>query len=108
MTIEIGTIIHGTLRDCDLVPAFMSVLREEAPEKAERIIAEFGQSFVDRVCDPHGLDYSLTGEIEDAYWLTEMLWNAMEDIAPEGTYFGAIEGDASDFGFWPIEEEEVG
>lgn len=30
-----------------------------------------------------------------------MTVEALDAICPEGTYFGTLEGDGSDFGFWP-------
>jgi len=32
--------------------------------------------------------------------------DALNEYAPDGYYFGAIEGDGSDFGFWAIEDED--
>lgn len=52
--------------------------------------------------------------LEDAsYFLNEDIWDAMNDIAPEGCYFGATEGDGCDYGFWESrpeygDEEEEG
>ena len=31
------------------------------------------------------------------------LMDALNEYAPDGYYFGAIEGDGSDFGFWQDE-----
>lgn len=105
-TIEAGTISHGTLRECDLIPAFMDTLRDFAPSHAARITDEYGATFIERCSAPNGLDYSLLNEMERHHHLLDDLFCALEDIAPEGLYFGAIEGDGSDFGFWQIEEEE--
>ena len=106
MTITIGTISHGTMREEDLIPAFMSVLDSEAPDAAAKIREEFGASFVERCCTPLGMEYPNVGEMSNRSWLLEMIWEAMEEAAPEGTEFGAIEGDGSDYGFWAVEEED--
>jgi hypothetical protein len=37
--------------------------------------------------------------------LNENIWNYLDQIAPEGCYFGNTEGNGSDFGFWEYEEE---
>jgi hypothetical protein len=38
-------------------------------------------------------------------WSDKRYYVLMNDIAPDGTYFGTTEGDGSDFGFWLIEDE---
>lgn len=49
---------------------------------------------------------SLNGEIEDfaVNVLNEDVNDFLNEIAPNGYYFGAHPGDGSDFGFWPVEE----
>ena len=48
-------------------------------------------------CGAEGLDFS---NYEEAYDLLDELFDALNEFAPEGVYFGALEGDGSDFGFW--------
>jgi hypothetical protein len=36
--------------------------------------------------------------------LNDEIWDAMNEIAPDGYYFGAHEGDGADYGFWFAEE----
>ena len=105
-TIEPGTIIHGTHRECDLIPAFISTLRDYSPARAASITDEYGASFIERCCEPRGMDYSTDGEMENVSWLITDLFDALDAIAPEGHYFGAIEGDGADFGFWPVDGGE--
>ena len=81
-----GTIIHGTMRPEDLIPAFRAEL--------ERIDAIAEGSIVP-ADDPESDD----GQEE----LIE-LFDALDRYAPEGMYFGAHPGDGADYGFWPIEE----
>ena len=93
--IETGTISHGTLRPADLIVAFASQLDALGLGGAEIVEAwELdGKSAYSLQCD--ALDE-----------LTE----ALEDAAPPGMYFGSLEGDATDYGFWyePVETTLVG
>lgn len=89
------TVSHGTLREADLIPAF-----EELLESAG--VAYDRPACVDRLLNG---DHLSTSEWEEAsYYLNEGLFDLLNEIAPEGTYFGAHPGDGSDFGFWQCEE----
>jgi hypothetical protein len=41
----------------------------------------------------------------DFDWLLSDLFDALNDIAPDGCYFGAHPGNGSDYGFWEVEED---
>lgn len=69
----IGSISHGTLRPEDLCAVFFDTLKELDEEAYEGVLDE----------------------------TIEALHHALHDAAPAYTYFGAHEGDGSDFGFWP-------
>jgi len=97
------TVSHGTLRVEDLAPAFVDFLKHYAPKvykelnKADlRIVDKFGNvaSFEDLPED----------EQDSVEWfLNEILFDKLNDIAPKGYYFGSHPGDGSDFGFWKAE-----
>ena len=38
---------------------------------------------------------------QHADWLMDDLFDALEECAPKGHYFGSHPGDGSDLGFWP-------
>lgn len=108
----IGTIIHGTHRPEDLIPAFIAALdarKETLSLQGKLRSGEFGR-LDDRLGEIErrmegGEDYFLS---EDAMWDLEWLFDALNEFAPEGTRFGAHEFDGADFGFWPVEDEFEG
>lgn len=96
-----GSVIHGTLRPQDLIPAFLTALEQADP-------AVHAQILVNAV---FGVVPAYAQEDEDADWWTdcapdwiEQLTEALDACAPEGYYFGAHPGDGSDFGFWKEED----
>lgn len=102
--VNLGSVSHGTMRPEDLIPTFVSELREHDPAAAEKITDEYGAAFIERCSTEDGLDYSLVNEMDRQSWLLESLFDALDACAPAGYYFGAIEGDGSDYGFWQVDE----
>ena len=103
-THTIGTISHGTLRSEDLIPAFLDELDDET---AATIIAEYPEYEAASEDEDHEFWTS-----EEASWMVDALFDALNDVAPPFCYFGANEGDGSDYGFWPSlesarEDEDV-
>lgn len=107
----IGSISHGTLRTEDLLSEFSSELDWQCrrngnyfslPENREE-----GRK-IHELCGECQDQYEEDGETlkdEDAASaLVEELSDALEQFAPAYCYFGAHEGDGSDFGFWPSVE----
>jgi len=91
--VRLGTVIHGTMREEDLIPAFLEELeaidRDRAASFWEKIPAEALE-------DPENDWWGS----EEAYWMLEELFEALNEYAPPYVYFGALEGDGSDYGFW--------
>jgi hypothetical protein len=86
------------MREEDLIPAFEDVLRQAGVEPSDRPAA------VDKLLagDPLTAD-----EQEEVSWyLNEELFEALNDIAPEGTSFGAHPGDGAEYGFWTSEDDD--
>ena len=97
--IELGTLIHGTLRSEDLLQAFASELYRLAGGTGE---GDQPQGIINEAMDL--LDNASEEKFEEfASELVTELMDALNEYAPDGYYFGAIEGDGSDFGFWADE-----
>ena len=81
---QLGSISTGTLRTEDLLEAFHSTIAESGtpPALAEDGYADGGKAYSDE-------------ELLTIY--TEQL----ESFCPPFVYFGTLEGDGADFGFWP-------
>lgn len=90
---SLGSISHGTMREADLIPSFTRHLewltqagRNDRTDRQTKLIAE-----ADAVED---------FDSEEAGYILEALFDALDEFSPEGAYFGANEGDGSDYGYW--------
>ena len=105
----LGTVSHGTMRQEDLIPTFLSVLEEldkdqwqVLVDEYQDVLDEFGGLKLEPI-DKYG-DFVPYANVEAADWLLDDLFNNLNDRAPDGCYFGAHPGDGSDYGFWLVEE----
>lgn len=96
----IGTISHGTLLTYDLAVAFLDVIRELAPAAYQQLTVVCGMTpdYLRALDEGRNAEYWAS---EEAAWFVEDLSDALSAHAPEGFYFGAHDGDGTDFGFWP-------
>jgi hypothetical protein len=102
------SISHATLKTEHLISVFMDFLNSKKSELNSEIGNRINkiQSEIDTLeVDEFG-DYVGESEEKADYILNEDIFDLMNDIAPDGTYFGSTEGDGSDFGFWLIEDED--
>lgn len=74
--VELGTVIHSTLRPEDLIPAFRKELKRHTDDIPR---FENGDDVLEYIND---------------------LIEALNEHAPPYCYFGTHYGDSSDFGFW--------
>ena len=117
---QIGTIISATLRPQDLIPAFLDALKrclatDHTSDQHGRLILDAPMTMAvggimarldhslgsSKWRDSDGLPYF---ESEHCQEDIEFLFDALNEYAPVGCYFGAHPGDGSDFGFWPCED----
>lgn len=113
-----GTVIHGTMREEDLIPAFASELRSLARKgtkhkalalEAERYLKRFQSADVTLTKKPSSIftdTYKNAPSEEELNELVTELMDALNEYAPAYGYFGAHPGDGSDYGFWLSESFE--
>jgi hypothetical protein len=86
------SVIHGTHNPFALAGRFVEFLEEiEYPG-------------ADTLRDIHNTITQTDDEEELGDFLYDELYPALEEIAPEGYYFGSHDGDGSDFGYWAVDE----
>ena len=99
---EPGTLIHGTLRNIDLIPAMKSLLfsldRQRCREYLQKNL-NLLQALCDLECPNVKNDW---WDTEEATEVCNELAEILDDYAPDGHYFGTHPGDGSDYGFWPL------
>ena len=97
----LGSVIHGTHRPQDLIPAFLDLLAiVDSASYAGYMVSSF------HVIPAYAMedDGSEWWDSMDATNLLENLFNDLDSASPDGYYFGAHPGDGSDFGYWEIEQ----
>lgn len=99
-----GSLIHGTHRAQDLIPALLDAVKlYNKPGYHGLMAAAFGP--VPAFVFDEGED-SDWWNTDQAQCLLQELIDLLEDVAPDGTYFGTHPGDGSDWGWW--QEVEIG
>ncbi len=93
---DLGSISHGTLRAEDLLEAFANELDDLLWHQSRRFPRREYRALIRAA-------YRMLRAPElpdDAGDLVNELQDALSEFAPPYCYFGAHEGDGSDFGFW--------
>jgi hypothetical protein len=93
-TATVGSISHGTLRTIDLLRAFTFELSYLSGDYVELV------NYADERHEAINVD-SDNETSEDSELVNELI-DALNELAPAYCYFGAHDGDGSDFGFWPL------
>jgi hypothetical protein len=101
---EPGTIIAGTMRPFPVANTLLAALEYLDLEAYDLIVDAMPPDMADgRWDDAREAEY---WESEAGAYLIEALFDALQECAPPGHYFGSHPGDGADVGFWPVEGDE--
>ena len=114
--VQIGSVSSGTLRTEDLLEAFaweLSYLLGDDMTRSQRNLLAASACFSEHRACPKAARRNNNVDLEtnqgEGDALVDELIDALRDLAPPLCYFGTLEGDGADFGFWPdhdrIQEE---
>lgn len=92
-----GAISSGTMRTQDLIPTFLSTLDQLDHAEYVKLAKQYREGLAN---SKQG--YDAYYESDACAWLMEALYDALDDCAPDGYYFGAHEGDGACYGFWEV------
>ena len=84
----VGSISHGTMISDDIIDAIDTLNRVLENEELDDLISDYNNES----------DVGVRDEI-----LNWEVYNLLNELAPDGYYFGCHPGDGSDIGFWPID-----
>ena len=90
-----GSVSHGTMRTEDLLEAFASELEYQIERQPRNFKRREYRKLITRAKrlsenDPKDIGSEVVNE----------LFDALDQFAPPYGYFGAIEGDGADYGYW--------
>ena len=111
-----GTLIHGTLRTADLIPAFAQELATLCQERGcpawreHQALCTEAQTFGAHADDYEPFNAADTAQswfdTDRAADVLDALFDALQAHAPDGHYFGSLDGDGADFGFWATDDAD--
>ena len=106
MTVETGTIIHGTLRNQDIGPELADYLENMGKNGIVPLqLWPKLDKTAKRLCeDVDRMDNDDVWFSEEGSEIVMELFEAIDEFLPDGYYCGSTEGDGSDFGVWEIEK----
>jgi len=111
----IGSISEATMRTEDLLPKFISVL--EAADPKHQVVEDYREleKAVETLADWAGMQPAEYAESIGLWemervsmFLNDSVFDALNDVAPEGTYFSSSEGDGASYGFWYMDCDVCG
>jgi hypothetical protein len=101
-----GSVSCATMREEDLIPAFLSELEFQAKRANSGVSAKVRKSHLAlvREIEKRSEEDGYYESEEAGYDLNESLFDALDCYAAPYFYFGAHPGDGSDYGYWLSEE----
>ena len=98
-----ATLIHATMRNCDLVPKFLDAIKDTV--EYEQMVLSFNGANPDLsvITEPYASDNDERWNSTEMQYFLDDLFDVLEKYAPEGYYFGSHPGDGSDYGYWRSE-----
>lgn len=88
----IGSVSSGTMREEDLIPAFMDCLEHFDKPHADSLRGE--------LVEIEAIQNEDEKMEQMGYFLNESLFDKLNEFAPPYFYFGSHPGDGADYGFW--------
>ena len=103
------SVSHATFRTDDLIEAFGDFLKSLTEKDWDPRANDYYLAEEDRKNVLSYVDWEDVSEIPENQkpYILEELFDILNSIAPEGTYFGGHPGNGSDFGFWEISLWEI-
>lgn len=97
---RIGSICHGTMRHRHLIPALAYELECLVRINRDALAANGSLEQFNAIITEAKAELP-NAENEQTYQMVDELFDALNGFSPPFAYFGAHEGNGSDFGFWP-------
>jgi hypothetical protein len=112
---KFGSVSEGTLKQDELLMKFLHTLQWHMQNKEALALPESADTRnwllqIERdaqACFDDDGELLESAEGEQASDILAELGDALETFAPPYSYFGGVEGDPCDFGFWPQDIEAI-
>ena len=100
------TLSSATMRAEDLIPTFMKFLQNVVGECEIQEEVDALQKDVEKLelVFHEGQNTSYHNKEQASWILDPDIWDLLNNIAPDYTYFGSQEGDGACYGFWTDDE----
>jgi hypothetical protein len=92
--LEAAIVSRGTLVETKLIARFVAALEARVGDNPE---------YAGIITDAHLIAYH---DVPAPNWFLDTLMHTLDEVAPEGAYFGPHKNDNACFGFFPIDTGE--